>query len=259
MQTINQYCCTLHTCWKLYQRAEDWKSKWVWRQRLRSTEELQLPAWWVQFCIRTVLISGLPCTRQTWTYWSESSQGSWRLLRNWSTSNMRRGWDSWVSSLQNRRLRGGLNNAYKYLMGRKEDELARLPSVVPSDRTRNNGHKLYHMKVKLNTRRLFLLWGRSNTGTGRPEKLSLHLWRYANPNWTQSWATVSRWPCFSRGVGLDDLKTSLLTSAILWFHDSKPIFSCCLNLALFSHVCLHLVNLRVLLLPGLLAVLPVEC
>lgn len=44
---------------------------------------------------------------------------------------------------------------YKYLMGRKKDEVPRLTSVVPSDRTRDNGHKLNHMKVKLNTRRLF--------------------------------------------------------------------------------------------------------
>ncbi|PKU32430.1 hypothetical protein llap_17266 [Limosa lapponica baueri] len=58
-------------------------------------------------------------------------------------------------SLEKRKLRGDLMNASKYLKGGLKEDGPRLFSVVPSDRTRGNGHKLEHGKFCSNMRKNF--------------------------------------------------------------------------------------------------------
>jgi len=58
-------------------------------------------------------------------------------------------------SLQKRRLRGDFINAYKYLKSGCQEDGARLFSVVPSNKTRGNGHKLKHRKFHLNMTKNF--------------------------------------------------------------------------------------------------------
>ena len=58
-----------------------------------------------------------------------------------------------VFSLEKRRLRGSFIN--KHLKRGCEEDRARLFLVVPSDRTRGNGHKLQHRRSHLNIRQRF--------------------------------------------------------------------------------------------------------
>ncbi|KGL78538.1 hypothetical protein N309_15578, partial [Tinamus guttatus] len=59
-------------------------------------------------------------------------------------------------SLEKRRLRGHLISVFKYLKGDSKEDGAGLFSVVATDRTRGNGHKLKHQNFHRNLRKNLL-------------------------------------------------------------------------------------------------------
>ena len=129
-------------------------------------------------------------------------------------------------SLEKRSLRGDLRNAYKYLQGGGQEDGARLFPVVPSDRTRGNGHKLKQRKLQLNQRknltlRVTELWNRLPREA--VESPSLEIFKTCLDIALSSLLWVS---LLWQGVGLGELQRALPTppcwgSAILKSHSVK--------------------------------------
>jgi len=119
-------------------------------------------------------------------------------------------------SLKKRRLRGDLRNADKYLQGGCQEDGARLFSVVPSDRTRGNGHRLKQRKLQLNLRKNFFPlrvtepWPRLPREAVESPPLEIFKTCLDAVLCSLLWVTLLR-----QGVGLGDPQRSLPTLNIL--------------------------------------------
>ena len=119
-------------------------------------------------------------------------------------------------SLEKRRLRGDLINAYKYLQGGCQEDGARLFPVGPSDRTRGNGHKLKQRKFQLNPRKNFFPlrvmepWPRLPREAVESPSLEIFQTCLDKVLCSLLWVTL-----LGQGVGLGDPQRSLPTPNIL--------------------------------------------
>ena len=187
---------------------------------------LSVQCWWGSTW-NTVSSSGIPSAREIWRYWRESVlQRATKTIEGLEAVSCEESlWDLGLSSLEKRRLgeAGNIDLIYvqKYLKGRGKDDGARLYPVMPSDRTRDNGHKLEHRRFPLNI--TFLLWGWQSAGRCCPERL------YSFHGDIQKLSRRSRGqpalgdPVWAEEAGQDDLQSqqddppsNLNHSVILW-------------------------------------------
>ena len=67
--------------------------------------------------------------------------------------------DLGLLSLEKRRLRGDLINAYKHIKGKWKVDGAKLFSVACSNRAKGSRHRLEHRRFHTNIRKAFFHWG----------------------------------------------------------------------------------------------------
>lgn len=95
-----------------------------------------------------------------------------------------------------------------------------------TDRTRGNRHRLKHMKLHVNRRKIFLNpCEQSNTWNRLPIKVMRC--RDSEVN-CQSWAAHCSWPYLNGGSGVSDLQRSLPTSFSEWkdWNTKTPLLLC---------------------------------
>lgn len=134
-----------------------------------------------------------------------------------------------------KRLRGDLSSVYQYLEGAYKENRARLLSVVPSGRTRGNGHQLQHRRHCLIIKETFCLllraaehWHRLPRQTVDSPSLQIfrsHLdtnpWQPAmlgGPSWAWAWA-----------IWASEVSFNFSHSGILWEDKLSQRNVTCLN------------------------------
>jgi len=130
------------------------------------------------------------------------------------------GQPGWVFKPSAALVRLPLHSPYKYLQGGCQEDGARLFPVVPSDRTRGNGHKLKQKKLQLNPRKNFFPlrvtepWPRLPREAVECPSLEIFQPRLDTVLCSLLWVTL-----LGQGVGLGDPQRALPTLNILSFCD----------------------------------------
>ena len=129
--------------------------------------------------------------------------------------------DPRITTVSTKKKRRDLINAYKYLKGGCQEDGAKFFPVVPSDRTRGNGHKLRHRKFRLNMRRNFFPlrvtehWNRLPREVVESPSLEIFKTRLDGVLCGLLWVTLlgqggwTRWPT--------EVPSNPYDSVILWF------------------------------------------
>ena len=142
-------------------------------------------------------------------------------------------------------------NASKYLQGGGQEDRARLFPVVPSDRTRGNGHKPKQRKVQLKMRKNFFPlrvmepWPRLPREVVESPSLEIFQTHLDGVLCSLLWVTL-----LGQGAGLGDPQRSLPTPAMLGFCDLFEILLHRSSAALSwsTKICIFLQNLATVIL-----------
>jgi len=98
---------------------------------------------------------------------------------------MGKGRESWLFSLEKRRLQGDVIAAFQYLKGAYRKDVENIFSRACSDRTRSNGFKLRDGRLRLGIRKKFFTirvvkqWNRLPR-----EGVEAPFWKHSRPGWT---------------------------------------------------------------------------
>jgi len=122
-------------------------------------------------------------------------------------------------SLEKRRLQGQLIVSFQYLKGTYKKDRDRLFSRACCDRTRDNGFKLKEGRFRLDMRKNFFTMGVVKRMNMLPRDVvdapALETIKARLDEALRNLILVEDVPAHGRGVGLDDLKLSLLTQSVL--------------------------------------------
>lgn len=180
-----------------------------------------LPLYWVWWghTWSSVFNSWLPSTRETWAYWKESKKIPQKWWQGCIILPVRKDWVSWISLDWRREASEGNWVLYiDNLIGGCKEDKAKLFSVLPSDRTTANGHKLQiHRMFPLNIREHFFTLSMTEYLHRLPGRLwSLCPSRSSKATWNGPGQSYLDGPAGARGFDQVD-STGHLTSASLWF------------------------------------------